>query len=142
MTGAALLLAAGCGGEEDLAASGPGREEVKIQENLFDGHYERVWDDLHPVHQKLVSRERFAQCAQQVTAVGEVESIQVLDVFEDSAQIPRLPGVESKAVRVRVTAFSGESFVDVDHLVKVGDRWRWVLNQRAIDAYAKNRCPR
>ncbi len=28
----------------------------------------------------------------------------------------------------------------MDHSVKVGDRWRWVLNQKAIDAYRAGRC--
>jgi len=143
LIGAVLFLSVGCGGDEDLSATGPGAAEVKVIENLYDGHYERAWADLHPTHQKVVTQKLFAYCAQQVTAVGEIEQIEVLDVFDDDAKIPLLAAdAETKAVRVRVTSFSGESFVDVDHLVKVGDRWRWVLNQKSIVAYRRGRCPR
>jgi hypothetical protein len=137
-----LLLAAGCGGEEDLGASGPGAAQVKVLENLYDGRFERAWDDLHPAHQRVVSRARFARCAQESIVVGELESIEVLDVFDDEVAIAELPERKAKAVRVRVGSFSGDSFTAVHHEVKVGDRWRWVLNSKSVRAYQRNRCPR
>lgn len=139
---AVALLAGGCGGEEDLAATGPGAAEVRKYENLYSGHFERAWDDLHPAHQRVVSRARFAECAKRVIAVGETESIEVLDVFNDDVDISGLPERKAKAVRVRVSSFEGDSFTKVDHEIRVGDRWRWVLNSAAVRAYRQHRCPR
>jgi hypothetical protein len=136
------LLAAGCGGEEDLAATGPGAAELRKLENLYDGHFERAWSDLHPAHQRVVSRRRFAECASRTIAVGDLESIEVLDVFDDDVRIAGLRERKAKAVRVRVSSFEGDSFTIVDHEVKVGDRWRWVLNSAAVRAYQQGRCPR
>lgn len=138
---AGALLLAGCGGEEDPAASGPGRAELKLIENLYDGRFERAWGDLHPVHQLIVSRERFARCAQERIPVGKLDSIEVLDVFDDNVTIQGLPTADLKAVRVRVTSFEGESFTDVDHFAEVRGRWRWVLSEPSVRAYRQNRCP-
>ncbi|HYZ20363.1 MAG TPA: hypothetical protein VE615_12510 [Gaiellaceae bacterium] len=136
------VVAAGCGGEEDLAASGPGAAAVRKYENLYAGHFERAWNELHPAHQRIVSRARFARCARAAIAVGDLESIEVLDVFDDDIRIAGIPERRAKAVRVRVSSFQGESFTAEDHEVKVGDDWRWVLNTPAVEAYRQGRCPR
>ena len=137
----ALTLAA-CGGEEDLSASGPGAAQVELLENVYGGSYSVAWRDLHPAHQRVAPRERFVACSQQVAPKSELESIEVLDVFDDDAVIPAVAGGERKAVRLRVTSFDGETDTFVNHAVKVGDRWRWVLNDRAYRAYRRSRCPR
>jgi hypothetical protein len=46
----------------------------------------------------------------------------------------------SKAVRIRLTLADGEAETFVNHSVKVGDGWRWVLNKKAIEAYKAGRC--
>jgi hypothetical protein len=142
LLGIVALLAAGCGGEEDLAATGPGAAAVRKYENLYGGHFERSWNELHPAHQRIVSRARFAQCASQAIAVGDLESIEVLDVFDDDIRIAGIPQRRAKAVRVRVSSFHGESFTAEDHEVEVGDTWRWILNSAAVAAYRQGRCPR
>jgi hypothetical protein len=142
--GAALLAlaCASCGGEEDLAASGAGEAQVKVLENLYDGRYDRAWEDLHPQHQQIAPRSLFVRCSAQVAPTGDLESIEVLDVFDDEAVIPGIMDGESKAVRIRVNSFEGDSDTFVNHEVKVGERWRWVLNTSAVRAYAQKRCPR
>jgi hypothetical protein len=139
---AAVLVCAGCGGEEDLAASGPGAAQVQLLENLYGGRYERAWADLHPAHQRIASRARFVRCARQVVPRGDLESIEVLDVFEDDATFAGIPDAEARAVRLRVTSFQGDSDTFVNHAVQVGERWRWVLNENSVAAYRLNRCPR
>jgi hypothetical protein len=136
------FLAVGCGGEEDPAATGAGAAAVRKYENLYSGNFGRAWDDLHPAHQRVASRTRFAQCARQAIAVGDLESIEVLDVFDDDIRVAGLSERRAKAVRVRVSSFHGESFTDEDHEVEVGDRWRWILNSAAVGAYRQGRCPR
>jgi hypothetical protein len=137
-----VLACAACGGEEDLAASGPGAAQVDLLAKLYDGRYERAWADLHPAHQRIAPKARFVRCAQEVAPTGELESIEVLDVFDDDAAIPGIPEAESRAVRLRVMSFEGDTDTFVNHSVRVGDRWRWVLNEKSVEAYRRNRCPR
>jgi hypothetical protein len=142
---AAALVAlgcAGCGGEEDLAATGPGEAQVALLENIYEGRYDRAWAALHPAHQQIAPMQLFIRCSREVATTGDLESIEVLDVFEDEAAIPGVDEGETKAVRLRVTSFDGDSDTFVNHAVKVGDRWRWVLNPASVRAYRQNRCPR
>jgi hypothetical protein len=142
LLGVVVVLAAGCGGEEDPAATGAGAAAVRKYEDLYSGNFGRAWEELHPAHQRIVSRARFAGCAGEEIAVGDLESIEVLDVFDDDIRVVGLRERRAKAVRVRVSSFHGESFTVADHEVKVGDRWRWILNSAAVEAYRQGRCPR
>ena len=136
------LACAACGGDEDLASSGAGEAQVEVLDNLYGGRYELAWEDLHPTHQQIAPRSRFVRCSAQVAPNGDLESIEVLDVFDDEAVIPRIEEGEAKAVRVRVNSLEGDSDTFVNHEVKVGEKWRWVLNADAVRAYRQNRCPR
>jgi hypothetical protein len=136
------VVVAGCGGEEDPAASGAGVAAVRKYENLYSGNFERAWDDLHPAHQRVVSQTRFVRCARQAIAVGDLESIEVLDVFDDDIRVAGLRERRAKAVRARVSSFHGESFTAEEHEVEVDGRWRWILNSAAVAAYRQGRCPR
>ncbi|MBA2568688.1 MAG: hypothetical protein H0V11_05015 [Actinobacteria bacterium] len=131
-----------CGGEEDLAASGAGEAQVEVLENLYDARYDKAWDDLHPKHQQVAPLRLFVRCSAQVAPGGDLESIEVLDVFDDEVVIPGIKEGEAKAVRIRVNSFEGDSDTFVNHQVKVGDKWRWVLNASAVRAYQQQRCPR
>jgi hypothetical protein len=141
LLGVVTLLVAGCGGEEDLSRTGAGAAQVLFIENLYDGRFGRAWAALHPAHRQVVSRAMFARCSKQTIATGDLESIEVLDIFDDDIAIPRIPERRAKAVRVRVASFSGDAFTVVNHEVKVGDTWHWVLNESSIRAYAQGRCP-
>jgi len=136
------LACAACGGEADLARSGPGQAQVQVLENLYDGRYDRAWADLHPTHKKIAPLRLFERCSAQVAPKGDLESIEVLDVFDDEAVIPGIEDGETKAVRIRVNSFEGDSDTFVNHEVKVGQKWRWVLNAGAVRAYQQKRCPR
>lgn len=143
LTAALLAVAcAGCGGEEDLATTGPGETQIALLENIYQGRYDRAWAALHPAHQQIAPLRRFVRCSQEVATTGDLESIEVLDVFEDDAVIPGIAEGDTRAVRLRVTSFEGDSDTFVNHAVKVGDRWRWVLNPKSVRAYRENRCPR
>jgi hypothetical protein len=137
-----VTACAACGGDEDLAATGAGAAQVDLLEQIYAGRYDRAWADLHPSHQRIAPKARFVRCAGQVTVEGDLESIEVLEVFEDDAELAAIPEGEVRAVRLRVTSFQGESDTFVNHAVRVGDRWRWVLNRRSVEAYRQNRCPR
>jgi hypothetical protein len=141
-TGLLALACAACGGEENLAESGAGQAQVQVLENLYDGRYDRAWADLHPTHKQIAPLRLFVRCSAQVAPTGDLESIEVLDVFDDEAVIPGIEDGEAKAVRIRVNSFEGDSDTFVNHEVKVGKKWRWVLNAGAVQAYQQKRCPR
>jgi hypothetical protein len=115
---------------------------VRLLEYLYGERYERAWDDLHPAHQRIAPRARFVRCAGQVAPEGDLESIEVLEVFDDDAEIAGIRDADSRAVRLRVTSFEGESDTFVNHAVRVDERWRWVLDEDAVTAFRQNRCPR
>jgi hypothetical protein len=140
----ALLVAltlAGCGGEVDPATTPAGRAQVRVLEDLYNGRLTRAYASLHPAHQQLVSEARFAECSRGVVDRGGLDSIEVLDVFDETVRIPAVGERKTKAVRVRVTSSDGEADTFVDHELRVGDRWRWVLNDAAVRAYRAGTCP-
>jgi uncharacterized membrane protein YtjA (UPF0391 family) len=138
-----LLVAAlaGCGGEVDLATTPAGSAEVLFLEDLYGGRFEQAYAALNPAHQELVSQSLFARCARQTIPVGKLDSVEVLDVSDETVRIPALGERQTKAVRVRITSDSGETDTFDDHQLKAGDRWTWVLNDSAVSAYSAGRCP-
>ena len=136
----AVLALPACSGEVDPARTPAGEAQVELMEDLYNGLFGQAYADLHPSHQTIVSRSLFARCARESIPVGSLDSIEILDVFDDETGL--LPsGEPTKGIRIRLTFKDGQSTVAfVYHVVKVGDRWRWLLNQKAIDAYRAGRC--
>jgi hypothetical protein len=138
----ATFALAGCGGDVDPATTPAGRAQVKYLQDLYNGRFGQVYDTLHPAYKKIVSRSQFIDCAASTITVGQLDSIEVLDVFDDPIQIPDAGEQKAKAVREQITSTSGETVGPfVYHEVKVGDRWNWILNDSAITAYKAGRCP-
>lgn len=137
----AVVALPACGGEVDLARTPAGSAQERFLEDLYNGRFARAYETLHPAHQKLVPRPLFITCARRSVAIHKLDSIEVLDVFDDTYEAPGLGKVRAKAVRVRVTTTTGNTDTFVNHEVKVGSRWRWVFNAAAIRAYRTGRCP-
>jgi len=144
----AALALAGCGGDIDPATTPAGRAQVEYLDDLYNGRFGPAYAALHPLHKQIVSRAQFSDCAAATIPVGQLDSIEVLDVFEDPVQVsgigasPRAPVEQpAKAVRVRLTSTDGKRITDENHEVKVGDRWYWILNDSAIRSYTAGRCP-
>ena len=131
----ATLLLAGCGGDDD-----PGRAQVRFLDDLYNGRLDGAYETLHPAYQRFVPRARFVTCTRKA-ALGGLDSVKVLDVYDSPVEIPGSGRVGAKAVRVRLTSSDGSSTTFVNHEVKVGSHWRWVLNAAAARAYRAGRCP-
>jgi hypothetical protein len=137
----AFLALPACGGEVDPARTPAGAAQVELMEDLYNGRFRRAYAALHPSHQTIVSRSWFARCARETIPVGSLDSIEILDVFDDETRGLLLGGEPTKGVRIRLTFDDGQSTEPfVNHEVKVDDRWRWLLNAKAIDAYEAGRC--
>jgi hypothetical protein len=138
---AVIVLVAGCGGEIDPARTPAGSAQVRFLENIYNGRYAQAYTELHPAYQRLVSKGRFVSCTRQL-GLGGLDSVEVLDVYDDPVRVPEAGEVKAKAVRVRLIPTTGTAPAPlVNHEVKVGSQWRWVLNQEWAGAYTANRCP-
>jgi len=138
---AALLALPACGGDVDPASTPAGRAQVQLLDDLYNGRFGAAYDDLHPSHQNLVPRALFIRCARETIPTGKLDSIEILDVFDDETRAPLVGGEPTKGVRVRLTFTDGQSTEPfVNHELKDGGRYYWMLNQKAIDAYQAGRC--
>jgi hypothetical protein len=139
----ALLVLPACGGDEDLERTPAGMAQVELMDDLYNGRFGAAYDDLHPTHQNLVPRALFIRCARETIPVGQLDSIEILDVFDDETRAPLFGGEPTKGVRIRLTFANGESTEPfVNHEVRERGRWHWMLNQKAIDEYQAGRCAR
>src|SRR4029079_12225422 len=124
---ASILVLAGCGGDVDPGRTPAGKAQVRFLHDLYNGRVGRAYATLHPAYQRIVPRSRFVQCTRRA-ALGGLDSIEVLHYCDHSVQIPGAVKVGAKAVRVRLTSSDSQATTFVNHEVKVGPRWRWVLN--------------
>jgi hypothetical protein len=133
------VLVVGCGGEVDPARTPAGSAQVRFLEDLYNGRVDRPYASLHPAFRRIVPRARFVECTLRAR-LGGLDSIEILEVYDDPVDIPGSGTIGAKAVRVRLTSSSGDTTTFVSHEVKVGPRWRWVLNDAATRAYRAGRC--
>jgi hypothetical protein len=137
---AVAALVAGCGGDVDPARTPAGMAQVRFLEDLYNGRVQDAYATLHPAYQRIVPRPNFVRCTRQA-GLGGLDSIEILDVYDDPVTLPDGGKVGGKAIRVRLTSTNGDTTTFVSHEVKVGPRWRWVLNGKALGAYRAGKCP-
>jgi hypothetical protein len=139
-----LLLAAalaGCALNENEADHEAGTSVKTLLEREYAGDYGGAWDDLHPRHQRYVTREEYFECRRGIDIQGTLESILIVDVQDTPLSVYGIPArTPAKRVQVRVTTDEGE-YTARYHTVLVGDRWRWVLSDRAARGFARTDCP-
>jgi hypothetical protein len=133
-----VLGLAGCGGEVDPASTPAAKAQVRLMQDLYSGRFGLAYDSLLPAHRRLVSRRLFVECARKSIAVHELDSVDVLDVYNETIRIPAVGERDTKAVRLRL---SGLPEPLINHELKVGERWYWLLDDEAVNAYGAGGCP-
>jgi hypothetical protein len=140
--GAAALLGAGCFGG---GASAPktGTESAagfvsRVTTEFSRGQSGRLWDELLPADQLVVTRARFVEC--QANEGWNLKSLKVLETYDDPVHVGS-KSLPSTAVTVRATSDDGITTATM-HAVSVGGRWHWVLQASDRAAYARGACPR
>lgn len=133
---AALVLAA-CG------SSGSGQESasqalVRHLTFVSKGQYGPEWDELHPAQQAVVPRDKYMQCASE--HVFPITDIKATEEYDDTITVPEAGSVVSRAVTVSYK-LKDQTQSQTFHEVKVDGKWRWVLDQKSIDAYKAGTCP-
>jgi hypothetical protein len=108
----------------------------------------RSWDELHPAHQKIVTKERYSRCRAELynrTGVSaELASFVVLEVEDKLIHHAEIPQTTAKAVTVEFVLRGGgrtQSVVDTLHAIQVEHRWVWILRDEALRAYEAGSSP-
>ena len=114
----ATLLLAGCGGDVDPGHTPAGLAQVRFVDNLYNGRLGPVYDVAPSRLPAPRAAQAFVACTR-AAALGGLDSIEVLDVYNDPVDIPGSGRVPAKAVRVRLTSSDGEATTFVNHEVKV-----------------------
>ena len=136
------LAVGGCGG-----GSGP-RENVgvfmtRILREEINGKWARQWDELHPGHQRLITRSQYVACSRTLRtdiATGP----EVFDVIDVSDQAIDVRGVSQRTSKLITISFHTRGLTNALtyrlHAVAVHGRWTWILGQRFLGAIAQGRC--
>ena len=123
----------------------PGDFLKRHLEYELSGQFGRSWDDLHPAHQEVVTRERYEQCRAELfersPAPTELVAFDVLEVADEAIAVAGLS--EHKQSSAAVTAHiaigvngNSRSNIDTLHALRVDGRWAWVFSPGAYRAYA------
>src|SRR5262245_23085953 len=126
----------------------PGEFLRRHLEYELSGEFAQSWDELHPAHQEVVTRERYAEYRAELFERSgpstELQSFEVLDVADDSEPIAGIAETSSKAVTAEITiGVNGDSRTALDtlHAVHVDGRWTWVFPAGVYQAYASGSRP-
>lgn len=131
----------GCGGGGTTGATSGQQsaadfvKQVTVQ--FSRGQSGRLWDELLPADQAVVTRARFVACQQ--NEGWNLKRIKVLETYDDPVYVAGKT-IPAKAVTVRVTS-DGVTTATM-HAVPVNGTWRWVLQPVDRAAYASGKCPR
>lgn len=139
------LLAVACaGGSGDVGGMRESPEDALLRQLQFlsDGQYARLWEELHPVQQDIVSRQEYVSCARQQFEQVEIDSIEVKEVYDEPIEFEGVAGaVPSKAITVRLALSTGAApDTTTYHEVAVDGVWRWLLAEEGIALVRSGRC--
>jgi hypothetical protein len=132
---ALALLAAGCGGGSK--SESPSAFVRRVTQEFSRGQAGRLWDELHPADQAVVTRSRFITC-QSNEGFG-LRKFKVLETYSETIPVAG-KNAESTAVSVQVTSDDGITTATL-HALPVGGAWRWVLQPSEYAAYKRGVCP-
>jgi hypothetical protein len=95
---------------------------------------------------RAVPRARYVRCERGDPIHGDVTSVDIVDVKEESARVPGRGSDETSTAvelryRLELPGRAAQSNDLVVHLFAVGGRWAWVIGPTDYAAYAAGRCP-
>jgi hypothetical protein len=141
---AALALVAACGASQAAATSeSPGTFMTRILKEELNGQWAKQWSELHPGHQRLISRAQYVQCSRSLAtniATGG-ETYRVLAVKDEPIHVFGVPQRDAKVVTISFhTPGNSTTPKYALHAVLVGGRWTWILGGRFLSAVQHGRC--
>ena len=151
-TVAFLAVSLGYPAASEAAARGqtaPGARTfaVRIVRLLASNQYAQAWASLHPLHQEVAPLPRYVECESLTPIPGQVTSVRALKTWSAPAHVAGLadplPGVKVK-LRIVISEPSIPArtvIVKTVAVVRVVQRWAWLLPQARYAAYAAGECP-
>lgn len=143
VSAACLLVACGGGGgggDSDQSAS---EFVVELVETVAKGQHVRAWEQLHPAHQAIATREAYVACREDT--VVAIEDVKAIEEYPETEVIPELGETVTQAVtvsfRVGETTLRDTFHAVPDAAARHGDGWRWVLPTADLEAYRAGDCP-
>jgi hypothetical protein len=136
-----VLATAACGGSGGTAGSG-GTESAKafvqrITTEFSRGQTGRLWNELAPADQAIVSRARYTACQGNEGFV--LKQVKVLDSYSEAVDVDGA-SEHSDAVTLQVTSDTGVTTATI-HAVPIGGRWHWILSSADRAAFRSGKCP-
>jgi hypothetical protein len=160
------LLLVGCSGGNDTSSSpasnttqptskvseGPGAFVLRVSDYHRDGQFGRLWYELHPAQQRLITPEGLASCLPvDEKLVDPAIKLRVKEVYNEPWRVPgtKLPAQPAKAVTVEAVSSayleSGdrvESVVETwtQHAFRVNGQWSWITSADLIRQARDDAC--
>jgi hypothetical protein len=138
---AVVALAAGCGGSAAQPKDDPGTFALRILGLIVHNHYSQVWDDMHPVDQKVAPFAEYVGCESRSPVIAVPRTVKVVSVTDESVGLGDGTFVQSKAVEVRLGFRGGLHLVHTVHVVADSGNWTWILPSWRFRDYRADRCP-
>ena len=136
---AAVVVAAGCGTSKPK--DDPGAFASKVVGLIVHNKYSTVWEDLHPVDQKVAPFAEYVSCETRHPVIAVPRSVKVLSVNDESVGLGDGKFLESKAVDVRLGFSGGFRVTHTVHLVADHGKWKYILPSWRYRDYKADRCP-
>ena len=137
-----VAVATGCGSAGATPREGVGVFMTRILREELNGQWGKQWTELHPGHQKLITRSQYVACSRQMgtnVATGR-ETFHVLAVQNEAIHVQGVPQKSAKLVTLSFTEPGISPLTYRLHAVDVSGHWAWILGDRFIAAVDKGRC--
>jgi hypothetical protein len=138
---AAVLAAAGCGGEDAKPKDDPGKVAMAVLDQITRNHYAKAWGDLHPDDQRVAPLAEYVGCETRSPVIARPIKVKVVKVAEESVGLGNGRFVDSTAVDLRLRFAGNFSLVHTVHLVASDGSWKWILPAWRFRDYEADRCP-
>jgi hypothetical protein len=142
-------LAAGCGGgsTSTIGATLPGENAgvfmTRILREELNGQWAKQWGELHPGHQKLITRAEYVECSRALgTNVGTGrETFKVLRIRNEKIRVAGVPQHVSQVVTITFRSPLSDTRPQYDmHAVAVDGHWTWILGGKFLSAVRHGKC--
>ena len=137
-----VLVAAACGSATAAPRENVGVFMTRILREEINGQWSKQWTELHPGHQKLITRAQYVACSREIgtdIASGN-EVFHVLAVEDQAIHVSGVSQRTSKLVTISFSHPGAPALTYRLHAVAVGGRWTWILGNRFLAEIRQGRC--
>jgi hypothetical protein len=120
---------------------------IRIVRLLGSNRYAEAWASLHPLHQEVAPLARYVECENLTPIPGRITSVRALRTWSAPAHVAGLsapvPGMKVKLrIVISEASISAQTVVvKTVAVVRVPQRWAWLLPAARYAAYAAGECP-